>query len=647
MKTSALTKFLKLLLNETDYRKTSYFAEKLMVSNKTISNYIAELRYHMKDYGLDIVSKHGVGIRMTGDKHAISQLQKSMLLETREALTSESRRKKIMEKLLMYDDSISVRKLSDEFCVSSTSIVKDLEKVEAELKHQDISLDRSKSGTSIKAKEQRIRSAKRKFIFEELMSSTQQDQIMDLDLCRKVLSRYITDDIQDIAKKMIDIAQEKLGFRLDTNYYAQIFISYSIFIQRIQKGYEITEAPARPVVTELHVLKTYPITEEIIQWLKYSHHITVNDLDIRWVNARLSGIYHEDQSAKAGYSPMIQETVHELITSIGDIFNADFSSDELLKTGLSKHFIPMIARLKNNIKITHPFIMQIKQQYTAMFSVVSLASSSLEKKLGFPLSDDEIGFILIHFQAALERHNLSKKIAIVYNCGQANAMLIENQIKIHLPTFDVIELISVHDLRKEYLRHFDFIISTMDLGIDNIPSVVISPVADSSDIQRIAQTYETLIRDVRESRFQYLLQAISADTILVHQKYKNKEEILEKANRILLKKGCVEKEFFDSVKNRERMSSTEIGNGIAIPHGSDKYVRETAIVLITLEEPILWRDGMVSVVLYTAVSFEQKDTMKKLLKDLYHLISSEDFIERIQKAATVEEILGVFYGKGL
>lgn len=182
---------------------------------------------------------------------------------------------------------------------------------------------------------------------------------------------------------MIDIAQEKLGFRLDTNYYAQIFISYSIFIQRIQKGYEITEAPARPVVTELHVLKTYPITEEIIQWLKCCHHITVNDLDIRWVNARLSGVYHEDQSAKAGYSPMIQETVHELITSIGDIFNADFSSDELLKTGLSKHFIPMIARLKNNIKITHPFIMQIKQQYTAMFSVVSLASSSLEKNWAF------------------------------------------------------------------------------------------------------------------------------------------------------------------------------------------------------------------------------------------------------------------------
>ena len=171
--------------------------------------------------------------------------------------------------------------------------------------------------------------------------------------------------------------------------------------------------------------------------------------------------------------------------------------------------------------------------------------------------------------------------------------------------------------------------------------------AHSSDIQRIAHTYEKLIRNVKEARFHSLLQAISADTILVHETCRTKEEILEKANAILLEKGCVEQAFFESVKDREKISSTEIGNGIAIPHGSDKYVRQTSIVLITLEDAILWRDDMVSVILFTAVSFEQKDTMRKLLKDLYHLISSENFIERIQKATSIEEILGVLYGRGL
>lgn len=647
MKKSALTRFLHLLLAEQDYRKTSYFAEKLMVSNKTISNYITELRYYMRNYDLTIVTKSGVGIRMEGLKADIAALQAHMQLELEESSSNEHRQHNILEKVLMKDECVSVRRLSDEFNISSTSIMKDLEKVEQQLAEYDLSLDRGKQGTSMQGKEQRIRSAKRKFIYDEMMQANQQENLLDLTMCVNVLSRYFNAESLEISKKMIEIAETSLDFHLDTNYYIQIFISYSIFISRIRGHHILSEAPTRPVVTELHILKTYPTTEEMIQWLADQHQIVVDDLDIRWVNARLAGVFHEDQTAKTGYSPIIQETVSELICAIGDIFNADFSSDEALRSGLSKHFVPMFSRLKNNIKITNPFILQIKQQFTAMFSVVSLASSILEKKLGFTLSDDEIGFLLIHFQVALERHNLSKKIAIIYNCGSANALLIENQIKINLPTFDVIELINIRDLKMEYVSHFDFIISTLDLHIVDIPSVIISPIADSSDIQRISMTYEKLIRDVRESRFYYLLQAIKADMILVKQKFKSREEILLKANDILLQKGYIQKEFYESMLNREKISATEIGNGIAIPHGLDKYVNHTSVVLITLQEPILWKESMVSVVFFTAVSFEQKDTMRQLLKDLYHLISSGDLIQQIENAKNTEEVLGLLYGKSL
>ena len=85
-------------------------------------SYITELRYHMKEYELDITAKHGVGIRMEGDQSAVKLLQKSIQRTAGDSLTSECRRKKIMEKLLMLDESISVRRLSDEFCISSTSV---------------------------------------------------------------------------------------------------------------------------------------------------------------------------------------------------------------------------------------------------------------------------------------------------------------------------------------------------------------------------------------------------------------------------------------------------------------------------------------------------------------------------------------------
>lgn len=76
-------------------------------------------------------------------------------------------------------------------------------------------------------------------------------------------------------------------------------------------------------------------------------------------------------------------------------------------------------------------------------------------------------------------------------------------------------------------------------------------------------------------------------------------------------------------------------------------MNHTAIVLITLEEPILWKEDMVRVIFFTAVSFEQKEIMKKLLKDLYHLISANEFIEQISAAETCEEVLGLLYGKRL
>lgn len=648
MKNSKLIQFLNYIIEEQDFQKTSMFARKLNVSNKTISNYVNELKYYircMSNIHLEIVSKHGVGIRMEGTLIDKQTFKESFVHGLDDYPSSNQRQKSILEKLLMRDEVISIRKLSDEFNISSTSIVKDLEIVEQQLSQYDVTLKREKSGTSICGKEQRIRSAKRKFIYSEFMSLTQQNKVVNMTTCTSILSNYISKDCQQISKEMIKMALDKLSFQLDKDYYIQIFVSFSIFISRIKQHQYLQSSPVRPVVTELHILKTYPIAVELAQWLKEKHGLDLPDLDIRWMNARIAGVYHEDQKAKAGYTLVVEDIVNELVCSIGDIFNVNFQNDEVLKTGLANHFVPMISRLKNNIKITNPFILQIKQQYTAMFSVICLASSIIEKKIDNQLSDDEIGFILIHIQAALERHNLSKKIAVVYDCGLANALLIENQIKINLPTFDVLELIHIKDLEEVYLKDFDLIISTMEIQHTDKPNVVITPVADSNDIQNIKLTYESMIQNVKETKFYHLLQILSADMILVNQKFKTKYEVLEKANSILLSKGYITPDFYPSILNREKLSSTEIGNGIAIPHGLDKYVNHTSIVLIILDEPVLWKEDKVSVVFFTAASFRQKDVLKRLLKDLYHLISSQNFVESIRSARTKEEVLSILYGK--
>jgi mannitol/fructose-specific phosphotransferase system IIA component (Ntr-type) len=55
--------------------------------------------------------------------------------------------------------------------------------------------------------------------------------------------------------------------------------------------------------------------------------------------------------------------------------------------------------------------------------------------------------------------------------------------------------------------------------------------------------------------------------------------------------GYISSEFFRSVQKREKAASTYIGKGVAIPHGSTKFVERPIISVAILKEPILWNDG--------------------------------------------------------
>jgi PTS system nitrogen regulatory IIA component len=57
----------------------------------------------------------------------------------------------------------------------------------------------------------------------------------------------------------------------------------------------------------------------------------------------------------------------------------------------------------------------------------------------------------------------------------------------------------------------------------------------------------------------------------------------EKAARIT---GLPEREIFDTVLRREKLGSTGVGNGIAIPHGKIPGVRRITGVFARLEQPV-------------------------------------------------------------
>ncbi|HEV7417563.1 PTS IIA-like nitrogen regulatory protein PtsN [Tianweitania sediminis] len=80
---------------------------------------------------------------------------------------------------------------------------------------------------------------------------------------------------------------------------------------------------------------------------------------------------------------------------------------------------------------------------------------------------------------------------------------------------------------------------------------------------------------------------IEASAVMPALKANSKKQLLqllaEKASSVT---GIPEREIFDTILQRERLGSTGVGNGIAIPHGKLSGVKRITGVFARLEQPV-------------------------------------------------------------
>jgi len=80
---------------------------------------------------------------------------------------------------------------------------------------------------------------------------------------------------------------------------------------------------------------------------------------------------------------------------------------------------------------------------------------------------------------------------------------------------------------------------------------------------------------------------VQASAILPHLKANSKKQLLQLiSERAAAITGLPEREIFDTVLQRERLGSTGVGNGIAIPHGKLAGVKQITGVFARLDQPV-------------------------------------------------------------
>lgn len=77
---------------------------------------------------------------------------------------------------------------------------------------------------------------------------------------------------------------------------------------------------------------------------------------------------------------------------------------------LTDHIAFAIERLKQKMNIVNPFLLEIKTLYKDEFEIGLKARDMIIKKIGIDITEDEVGFIALHLNAARENKEVKDKL---------------------------------------------------------------------------------------------------------------------------------------------------------------------------------------------------------------------------------------------
>jgi len=106
--------------------------------------------------------------------------------------------------------------------------------------------------------------------------------------------------------------------------------------------------------------------------------------------------------------------------------------------------------------------------------------------------------------------------------------------------------------------------------------------------------------------------------------------------------GFTDGEIFDSLIGRERLGSTGLGKGVALPHGRMKGLDAPVAALLTLAEGIDYDaidNQPVDLLFALLVPDESTDEHLKILAQLAEMFSNADFCSRLRKSTDSKDCL--------
>ena len=139
---------------------------------------------------------------------------------------------------------------------------------------------------------------------------------------------------------------------------------------------------------------------------------------------------------------------------------------------------------------------------------------------------------------------------------------------------------------------------------------------------------------------------INSDNIICHDTAASKKRIIENLSQLLAAntEAATADTIFQALVERERLGSTGLGKGVAIPHARIPGISHTIAAMITLAEPVNYESAdnkPIDIAFALLVPEDGNDQHLQQLSRLVSLFRNEETCSQIRNANDAEQIFTI------
>lgn len=588
-------------------------------------------------------------------------------------LNKNERAEMIAYLLLEATDTMTLQELADVLLVSRSTIIHDVNNTRKIIMPYGLEIVPLSKGLQIVGKE-----------------SNRRVVLMNISNQMKALDYYEGQTKNQLSKTDIKILGQiiqdnELRFKmfLTDRSFSELLQYLNIMMREINKGrsVEIDYVLQHPSMSTLanHILdvitSTYGIkmmlTEkyllsDILYNLKY---IKRNDID--------------DQLMR------IQIIAKEFIDHVNQDIHVNIKNDFQFYQNLVNHLQSTFQDIQVNTNIDRGLLQTVIQNNPQVVQAIQQNIGPLEEVAGRKISEEEIAYITIHVQAAIERsreHKNSISVLLVSDTGLGEVTFLVSKLR-RFFNFNIVSVIPQHALSTYDVNNVGLILTTVPIQENRCESILVTPdlndeecivlgdriehikskkkhsdidenfrklqIQLANEIQESPLNKETIYKNIISVLRQFVypdshqnIQAILAYLLKGHIEVDVEaddwQEAIRKSACVLLAEKYINEVYIDQmiVNVEEDGPYIVLAQGVAVPHASP-YMGgyQLGMYLIRLKKAVFFGDKAVRYVF--CLSTVDKDSHLKPMFHLMNLLANPEFIQSLDQSESPDEIYSV------